>query len=60
MRIVDVEPQLLKDFIDEMEVTASKQNPTMIVRVGRHPTLGKVVAIERLEEGGGFIVEADE
>jgi hypothetical protein len=59
MRIVDAEPQLVKDFIDEIEVTASKQKPTIAVHLGRHPTLGKVVVIDN-QRGESFIVEVDE
>jgi len=59
MRLVDVESQLVKDFIEEIEVTANKENASMAVYVGRHPTLGKVVVIEN-KEGDSFIVEVDE
>jgi hypothetical protein len=59
MRLVDVESQLVKDFIDEIEVIANKENASMAVYVGRHPTLGKVVVIEN-KEGDSFIVEVDE
>jgi hypothetical protein len=59
MRLVDVESQLVKDFIDEIEVIATKDNASMAVYVGRHPTLGKVVVIEN-KEGDSFIVEVDE
>ena len=46
MRIVDAEPQLIKDFIDEIEIIATKQKPSITVQVGRHPILGKVVVVE--------------
>ncbi len=59
MRIVDAEPQLLKDFIDEIEVTVSKESQSYTVHGGRHPILGKVVAIES-KEGDSLIVEVDE
>jgi hypothetical protein len=59
MRIVDVEPQLIRDIIDEIEISTSKENTSMAVYVGRHPTLGKVVIIEN-KDGGSFIVEVDE
>ena len=59
MRLVDVESQLVKDFIDEIEVIATKDNASMAVYVGRHPTLGKVVVIEN-KEGDSFLVEVDE
>jgi hypothetical protein len=59
MRIVDVESQLVKDFVDEIDVSANKENASMAVYVGRHPTLGKVVLIEN-KEGASFLVEVDE
>ena len=59
MRIVDAEPQLIKDFMDEIEVIASKQSQSLTVYVGRHPILGKVVLIES-KTGDSFIVEVDE
>ncbi len=59
MRIVDVESQLVKDFIDEIEVAATQDNASLAVYVGRHPTLGKVVIVEN-KEGDSFIVEVDE
>ena len=59
MRIVDAEPQLIKDFMDEIEVITSKENPSLTIYVGRHPILGKVVLIES-KTGDSFIVEVDE
>lgn len=59
MRIVDAEPQLVKDFIDEIEVTTSKETSSISVHLGRHPTLGKVVVIDN-QKGESFIVEVDE
>ena len=59
MRIVDTEDPLTKDFIDELEVIVSRQNPSFTVHAGRHPILGKVVVIEG-KEGDSLIVEADE
>ncbi len=59
MRIVDAEPQLIKDFIDEIEVIAIKENPSLTVQAGRHPVLGKVVVIES-KTGDSLIVEVDE
>ena len=59
MRIIDAEPQLIKDFVDEIEVIVTKENPFIIVQAGRHPVLGKVVVIES-KNGDGLIVEMDE
>ena len=59
MRMVDAEPQLLQDFLGEIEVLASKENPTLKVYAGRHPTLGKVVIIDS-KQGDSVIVEMEE
>ena len=59
MRIIDAEPQLIKDFIDEIEVIATREKPSLKIHAGRHPTLGKVVIIEN-KKGDGLIVEMDE
>ena len=59
MRIVDAEPELIKDFIDEIEVTAAKEKPSITIHVGRHQILGKVVVVEN-KKGDSFIVEVDE
>lgn len=59
MRIVDAESQLIKDFIDEIKIIATKEKPSLTIYVGRHPTLGKVVLIES-KSGDSFIVEVDE
>ena len=59
MRIIDAEPQLIEDFVDEIEVIVTKENPSVIVQAGRHPVLGKVVVIES-KNGGGLIIEMDE
>ena len=59
MRIVDAEPQLLKDFVGEIHVVATKENRSLTVYAGRHPTLGKVVVIES-RQGGNMIVEVEE
>jgi hypothetical protein len=56
--MVDAERQLVKDFIDEIELVASKQTQSFKVHAGRHPTLGKVVVIEG-PDGNGIIVEVE-
>ena len=59
MHIIDAEPQLIKDILDEIEVVSIKEKPTLTVHVGRHPTLGKLVVIESKKEDS-LIVEVDE
>jgi hypothetical protein len=59
MRIFDAEPQLIIDFKEESELITSKQTPTFNVVAARHPTLGKVVIVER-RDGSGVIVETEE
>ena len=59
MRIFDAEPQLIKDFVDEIEVIATKENRSLTVQAGRHPVLGKVVVIES-KIADSLIVEMDE
>ncbi len=59
MRIVAAEPQLLKDFIDEIDVSVCKESQSYTVHGGRHPILGKVVVIES-KGGDSLIVEVDE
>ena len=59
MRMVDAEPQLVQDFLSEIELVTSKENPSFTVYAGRHPTLGKVVIVDS-GEGGGVIVETEE
>jgi len=58
MRIVDAEPELIRDFTEEVEVIASKAFPDFKVVAGRHATLGRVVIIEDAA-GKGVIVEAE-
>jgi hypothetical protein len=59
MRIVDAEPQLVQDFLGEIEVVVSKEKPSLKVYAGRHPTLGKVVIVDS-EHGDSIIVEMEE
>ena len=59
MRIVDAEPQLVQDFLGEIEVVVSKEKPSLKVYAGRHPTLGKVVIVDS-EHGDSVIVELEE
>ncbi|MEA3411167.1 MAG: hypothetical protein U9R74_06470 [Pseudomonadota bacterium] len=59
MRIVDSDPQLIKDMMDEIKVIAVKEQPSLTVHAGRHPVLGKIVVIEG-KNGDSVIVEVDE
>jgi hypothetical protein len=58
MRMFDAEPQVVADLKDEGDVIAAKETPTFKVVAVRHPTLGKVVIVER-KDGGGVIVETE-
>jgi len=59
MRIVDSDPQLIKDMMDEIKIIAIKEQPSMTIHAGRHPVLGRVVVIEG-RDGDSVIVEVDE
>ena len=58
MRMFEAEPQIVRDFKDESEVVASKDQAAFKVTAVRHPTLGKVVIVEN-KDGGGIIVETE-
>jgi|GEM_PF-4061256 len=59
MRIVNSDPQLIKDIMDEIKVIAIKEQPSLTVHAGRHPVLGKVVVIQGINDES-VIVEVDE
>ncbi len=59
MKIVDAEPNLIEDIVNEIEVIEIKEKPSLTVRAGIHPMLGKVVVIKS-EKGDSLIVEVDE
>lgn len=59
MRIVDAEPQLIQDFLGEINVVVTKDKPSFKVYAGRHPTLGKVVIVDS-DRGDSVIVEMEE
>jgi hypothetical protein len=58
VRIFDAEPQVIEDFKYESEPITAKETPTFKVFAVRHPTLGKVVIVER-KDGSGVIVETE-
>jgi hypothetical protein len=45
MRIVEAEPQLVRDIVEEMEVAESRDRHSYVVYVGYHKTLGRIVVI---------------
>ncbi|MGF1613221.1 MAG: hypothetical protein ACFCVA_04700 [Gammaproteobacteria bacterium] len=58
MKIIDAEPQLLREVIDEMTVTESRTRSAITVHVGYHRLLGRLVVVEN-EDGAGLIVELE-
>jgi hypothetical protein len=58
MRIIDAEPQLVSDILDEMEEVDSHKREAMTVYIGHHRTLGRMVVI-KTEDGSGVVVEMD-
>lgn len=58
MRIIDAEPQLLRDLLLEIDIADSKDRTDYSVYVGRHEMLGRmVVVVDR--DGSGLIIELD-
>jgi hypothetical protein len=58
MRIIDAEPQLLRDILLEIDVADSKDRTDYSVYAGRHEMLGRmVVVVER--DGSGLLIELD-
>jgi hypothetical protein len=55
MRIVEAEPQLVRDIIDEMEVAESQDRGAYVVYVGYHKTLGRIVVISGPGEHGTIV-----
>lgn len=59
MRIFDAEETLMEDLKQEGKVVVAKASDDFQVTAVRHPTLGKLVLIQR-RDGGGMVVEAEE
>jgi hypothetical protein len=60
MRIIDAEPQLVRDILDELEIVESHEKDKYTVHVGRHQLLGRMVVLSFTEEdGGGVVVEME-
>jgi hypothetical protein len=58
MRIIDAEPQLVSDILEEMENIDSKQTDAYAVYVGRHELLGRMVVVVG-QDNHGMIVELE-
>lgn len=56
MRIIDAEPQLVRDILDEMQVVELDEKDRCNVYVGRHQLMGRLVVISFAEEGGGGVI----
>lgn len=59
MRLMDAEPAIIEDLLDESELIAEKSVSGVTVFTARHPTLGKLVIV-RVAHGSGILVEIDE
>ena len=58
MRIIDAEPQLLAEILEEMAVINTHPKKRYTVYTGRHPELGRMIIIESRD--GSAIIEIDE
>lgn len=58
MKIIDAEPQLVTEIIEEMTVTESRKRLAFTVHIGHHRLLGRLVVVEG-KNGAGVIVELD-
>jgi hypothetical protein len=58
MRIIDAEPQLVSEILEEMENIDSKQKDDYTVYVGRHELLGRMVVVVG-QDNHGVIVELE-
>jgi hypothetical protein len=56
MRIIEAEPQLVADIVEEMEVSESMDRGSYVVYVGYHKTLGRIVVVSG-PAGEGTIIE---
>ena len=60
MRIIEAEPQLIRDILDELHVLESHEKEQYTVHLGRHPLLGRMVVISSPEDDvGGVVVEME-
>lgn len=58
MRIIDAEPQLVTEILEEMTVSQSRRRPAFTVYIGHHRLLGRLVVVEG-KDGSGAIVELE-
>ena len=58
MRLIDAEPQLVVDMLEEMAVSDSRDGNSYTVYIGQHPTLGRMVVVKG-PHGAGHVVELD-
>ncbi|MGC1952765.1 MAG: hypothetical protein WA970_09370 [Gammaproteobacteria bacterium] len=59
MKIIDAEPQLVSEIIEETTVTESRKKAAFTIHIGRHRLLGRLAVVED-KHGAGVIVELDE
>ena len=55
MKIIDAEPQLLRDIEEEMEIITSRKTKARNIYAGIHPTLGRVVLIIDKDKSGAIV-----
>jgi hypothetical protein len=58
MKIIDAEPQLVREIIEEMTVTESRKRSAFTVHIGHHRLLGRLAVVED-KNGAGVILELD-
>lgn len=58
MRMIDAEPQLVTDILEEMELTDSKKKNNYTVYIGHHKALGRMIVIEGAG-GNSMVIEID-
>lgn len=59
MRVFDAEQTLIEDLKQEGKVIVTKEAEAFTITAVRHPTLGKLVIVQK-PNGGGVVVEAEE
>lgn len=58
MRIVDAEQELVKELLEETQVSETRNRGSFTVHVGHHPTMGRVAIVEG-GNGQGVVVELE-
>lgn len=59
MRIVDAEPQLISEILEEMNVTDTRNKAAFKLFIGHHQLLGRLVVVKG-RDGAGAIVEMEQ